>query len=224
MTNPLIGQVLGSVFGNAMRQRQAGRSGGGFGMPGGGGMGGGSMGGGPLGGGLGGGGLGGGGLGGGLGGAALGGILGGLMGRGRSPMGGGRSPLGGNRGMLIAMLLPFVMQWVQRNGGLGAVLQRMRQKGYEKQAQSWVSTGANEGLAPAAVDDVMDAEEIGQIADRLGVPRQEVKQAFAEILPEMVNQLTPDGQVQPEADEVLRESIPLMEREVEAAQREGSTT
>lgn len=54
------------------------------------------------------------------------------------------------------------------------------------------------------------------------VPQQEVKQGLAELLPEMVNQLTPDGQVRPEADDVLQESIPVVQQELQQAQAESS--
>jgi uncharacterized protein YidB (DUF937 family) len=192
MNNPLLGQVLGGLFAHAAQRRQAP---GGFGR-----MGGAS-----------------GGLGGGLGGAALGGILAGMLGgRGRARAGG----LAGNRGALIAMLLPFAMQWVQRNGGLGAVLKRVQDRGYSRQANSWVSTGDNQHLEPQAMADIVGDEEISRLSQQLGVPQDEVKQGFAEILPEMVNQLTPEGQVRPEADDVLQESIPLMEQELRQAEQE----
>lgn len=190
MNNMILGQVLGAVFGRAAQRR------GGLGM------------GGPL------GGLGG--LGGGLGGAALGSVLAGAMGRrglGRG-LGGG---LGGGRGALLAMLLPVALQWVQRSGGIGAVLQRVQNRGYGKQAQSWVSTGDNEVLDAEAVEGVVGREELERVSRELGVSDAEVKQGFAEILPEVVNQLTPDGQLRAEADDVLQDSIPLVEQELEQA-------
>jgi uncharacterized protein YidB (DUF937 family) len=137
-------------------------------------------------------------------GGGLGDLLGGLIGRNSAPIGDARSssPFGG-RGALVAMLLPFAMQWVQRNGGLGAVLDRFRQKGYADHANSWVSSGANKMLDPQAVDDVVGRDELSRLSQQLGVPQQEVAGGFAEILPEMVDQLTPSGQVTPEADEAL---------------------
>jgi len=197
MANPLLGQILGSVFSSAMRGRgQAGPFGGG-GL-------GGSLGGGGLGGGMGGGV--GGGLGG-IGGAGLGGLLGGLMGGGR-----GRGGLGGGNSMLLMMLLPIAMQWVQRNGGIGAVLDRFRQRGYQQHAASWVGTGENEAIEPDAIDSVVGRDEISRIASQLGVPEHEVANGFAEILPEMTNQLTPQGDVPPEADEALNGGLSELEQ------------
>ncbi|NPC55369.1 YidB family protein [Caenimonas soli] len=156
----------------------------------------------------------------------LGQILGGIFasamrGRGRSgPFRGGTGGTGlgglagGKRGMLLAMLLPFAMQWVQRNGGIGAVLDRFKQKGFGQQADSWVSTGVNQSLQADAVDNVVGREELSRLARQLGVPEQEVADGFAEILPEMVDQLSPEGQVPPEADDALDGGLSEIEKEL----------
>ncbi len=170
MANPLLGQILGAVFANAMRGRA--RSGP-FGRN-------------PI--------------GTGVGGAVLGGML-------------GRRGMGG-RGMLLAMLLPYAMQWVQRNGGVGAVLERFRNKGFGQQAQSWVSTGANDGLRAEEIDQVVGGEELSRLARQLGVTEQEVSQGLAEIMPEMVDQLSPDGQLPPEADDALDAGRSELEKEL----------
>jgi uncharacterized protein YidB (DUF937 family) len=192
--NPLLGQVLGGLFGQAMRNR--GMRGGGMGGLGG--MGGG--------------------LGGALGGVALGSVLGGMMRqRGQGlPTGvpGGGRPYA-NRTALLVMLLPLAMRWVQRNGGMGAVLDKFRQKGMANQAQSWMSTGENQPIDGQSVEQVVGNEELRQMAQRLGVPEEEVAQAFAEIMPEMVDRMTPDGQLPREADEVLDESTRELEKEIE---------
>jgi uncharacterized protein YidB (DUF937 family) len=156
---------------------------------------------------------------GGLGGVALGSVLAGMM-RGRSqPVGmpGGGRPYA-NRTTLLVMLLPLAMRWVQRNGGMGAVLDKFRQKGFGRQTQSWVDTGANDTVDEQAVEQVVGREELREMAQRLGVPEQEVAQAFAEIMPEMVDKLSPDGQLPGEADEVLDEGARTLEKEIEDVQ------
>ena len=201
-TNPLLGQVLGGLFGQAMRNR---------GMNGGG-LGGGALGG--RGGGM-------GGMGGALGGIALGSVLAGMMrGRGHGqPAGvpGGQHPYG-NQTALLVMLLPLAMRWVQRNGGMSAVIDKFRQKGLNHQAQSWMSTGENQPIDGQAVEQVVGRDDLRQMAQRLGVPEEQVAQAFAEIMPEMVDKLTPDGQVPQEADAVLDESTRHLEKEIEDVQ------
>lgn len=194
--NPLLGQVLGGLFGQAMRQR---------------GIDGGS----PANSGSGAGGLGGG-LGGALGGVALGSVLAGMMrNRGQQPTG---APAGGNHTALLVMLLPLAMRWVQRNGGINAVLDKFRQKSLGAQTQSWVSTGANHPVDDQSVQQVVGQDELRQMAQRLGVPEQQVAQAFAEIMPEMVDKLTPHGQVPQQADDVIEEGARKLEQEIQDVQ------
>ncbi len=191
MNNPMLGQVLGGLFGQAMGRR---------GMRGGlGGTGGGL-----------------GGLGGGLGGIALGSVLAGMMRNRNQPMGvpGGSRPYG-NQTALLVMLLPLAMRWVQKNGGMNAVLDKFRQKGMQRQAQSWMSTGENQPIDEQSVEQVVGQQELREMAQRLGVPEDQVAQAFAEIMPEMVDKLTPEGQLPQEADEVIEESRQTLEKEIE---------
>jgi uncharacterized protein YidB (DUF937 family) len=177
MANDFLGQILGSVLGNAAGGQQ--------GLPGGlGGLGG------------------------------LGGVLGNVLGGGSDPRDGAAadaSPFGGKAG-LVAMLLPLAMQWVQRNGGIGAVLDRFKQQGYSQQAASWVSTGENQPVDAQAVSDVIGTDELSRLSQQLGVPDEQVADGLARILPQVVNQLTPDGAVPPDADDVLGSGLAALER------------
>ena len=137
-----------------------------------------------------------GGIGGGLGSIALGGLLARMAGaRGARPS--------GSRGMLLALMLPLVMRWVQQNGGLGAVLDRFRRGGLGPQANSWQSTGGNDPVSPQDVQRVVGSDDIRRFASQLGVPEEQVSEAFADIMPELVDQLTPDGTVAPHAGPAL---------------------
>jgi uncharacterized protein YidB (DUF937 family) len=139
-------------------------------------------------------------------GGGLGDLLGGMLGRGAAPADATperNSSSGGGGGALLAMLLPLAMQWVQRNGGLGAVLGKFQQKGYSQQAASWVATGENEAMPRQAIDDVVGLDELSRLSQQLGVPQQQVADGLAQILPEVVHQLTPQGEVSRDADDVL---------------------
>ena len=159
-------------------------------------------------------------MGGGLG-DLLGGILGRSSGGGFGGLGGGGSSMGGmgGKGALVAMLLPLAMQWVQRNGGIGGVLQRFQQKGYSQQAASWVSTGPNEELGPQAIGDVVGMDELSRLSKQLGVSNEDVSSGMAQILPEMVNRLTPQGSVPDNGDEVLDRGRSMLEQMMSGGQR-----
>ena len=156
----------------------------------------------------------------------LGGMLGGADGGQKSPGGmgglGGLGGLGGSGGgkggALMAMLLPLAMQWVQRNGGLGGVLGRVQQKGYSQQAASWVSTGPNEELPPEAMGEIVGTEELSRLSQQLGVDEREVSSSMAKILPEVVNQLTPDGSVNDDSDDVLGQGLRSLEQFLNSSQ------
>ncbi len=102
---------------------------------------------------------------------------------------------------MLRMLLPLVASMLM-NGGLQKILGRLQQSGSSK-GQSWVSTGPNE---PADADDIkaaLDEQELAQIAQQLGVSEDEAAEAVAQVLPDVVDQATPDGEL-PDDDELDR--------------------
>ena len=137
----------------------------------------------------------GGGSGGGLG-DLLGGILGGGA-RGGSLQSGG---LGGNP--MLRMLLPLVASMLM-NGGLQKILGRLQQGGKGATGQSWVSAGPNEPVDGAAIKDALDDDELERIAQQLGVSKDEAAEAVAQVLPDVVDQATPAGEL-PADDELDR--------------------
>lgn len=139
-------------------------------------------------------------------GAGLGGVLGGLA-RGQSSDGQTR-PEGG---MLLTMLLPLAMSWVQRNGGVGAVLDRFREHGLSEQAASWVSTQSNAPLQPQDVHKVMGEDEIDAMAQKLGVSREQVAQGLSHILPQVIDKVTPEGSVPQDADQRLGSGLSALQ-------------
>ncbi|WP_201529973.1 MULTISPECIES: YidB family protein [Psychrobacter] len=125
----------------------------------------------------------------------LGDILGSVLG-GQS----NRSGFSG-KGMLVAALMPMVLSWIQRNGGLSGALSKITGMGYENQAQSWMSNHElNDNLDPNEVHRLFDEKEIQQVAAHTGANDMEVRQGLAELLPEVMNQLTPHGNLDNETE------------------------
>ena len=131
----------------------------------------------------------------------LGSVLGGQMTGGQTS----RSGFGG-KGMLIAALMPMVLSWIKRNGGLSGALSKITGMGYDNQARSWMSNQeANDNLDPNEIHNLFDESEIQQVAAHTGANEMEVRQGLAELLPEVMNQLTPNGNLdnEPEANEEI---------------------
>lgn len=131
------------------------------------------------------------------GGGGLGDLLGGILGGGGSARGGS---LGGNP--MLRMLLPLVASMLM-NGGLQKILGRLQESGKGEKGKSWVSTGPNEPVDAADVREALDQEELAEIARQLGVSEDEAAQAVAQVLPDVVDQATPEGTL-PDDDELDR--------------------
>ncbi|WP_198333479.1 YidB family protein [Psychrobacter aquimaris] len=128
-----------------------------------------------------------------------------------SVLGGQRNKDGfGGQGMLIAALMPMVLSWIKRNGGLSGALSKITSMGYENQARSWMSNQQdNDNLDPNDISQLFDENEIQQVAAHTGANDIEVRQGLAELLPEVMNQLTPNGNLdnEPEANEEIDQII-----------------
>jgi uncharacterized protein YidB (DUF937 family) len=68
------------------------------------------------------------------------------------------------------------------------------------QANSWVGAGANEPVTGKEVEDVVGSEEIDRIASRLGISREEAADDVAQVLPALVDRVSPEGQLPPDSD------------------------
>src|SRR4051812_21648422 len=84
-------------------------------------------------------------------------------------------------------------------GGIGAglrdLLDRFRQAGHEKTAQSWVSTGPNQAIAPHELEQVLGEERLQWLMEQTGMPKEQLLSGLAGELPETINKLTPNGRI-----------------------------
>jgi len=126
------------------------------------------------------------------GGGGLGDLLGQALGTGRG--GGG----GGGPGDILGQVLGG---GGASAGGLGGLLEKLNQGGYSQHAQSWVGSGQNKSLPSGAIRDVFGQGGLAMIAQQAGLSEEETSAGLAQLLPEVVNHVTPQGRV-PEGDEL----------------------
>ena len=127
----------------------------------------------------------------------LGNALGGLMG-------------GGGSGQPQSPLLQIALQLLQQNGGIAGVLDKFRQGGYADQADSWQSTGQNLPLSGNALQEVLGTGAIGQIAGRLGMSHGDVAGGLAQMLPQLIDQFTPNGTVPDNHNDMVAQALALL--------------
>jgi hypothetical protein len=71
----------------------------------------------------------------------------------------------------------------------------MQQAGFSDQADSWVSRGANQPISPDAMTQIFGRDGIEQISRQAGVSQEEAARGLSQLLPEVVDHMTPDGDV-----------------------------
>lgn len=128
-------------------------------------------------------------------------------------MGAGGGPAGmsgGIGGAGVAGLLMFALQMLQQNGGLNAMLGRLQQGGLGDQANSWVGTGENMPVSPDKLSNVFGGDQIDVLAQQAGLSRQDAAGGLASLLPELINQLTPQGRVETGSDDAVAQALAML--------------
>ena len=132
------------------------------------------------------------------GGGGLGDILGGILGGSGTGSSGAQSGSSGLGGMLTA-LLPMLGSLLA-GGGLQKILSGLQANGLTAETDSWVGTGENKPVSGADVRQAVGDDEIARIAQQLGVSDDEAAEAVAQVLPVVVDKVSPDGQLEPDDD------------------------
>lgn len=106
----------------------------------------------------------------GQGGGGLGDLIGGMLGGGGAAAGGGA-------------------------GGLGDLLEHFQRAGLGEQAKSWVGTGQNLPISPDVIGQIFGNDGLSRIAQQAGLNEHEASEGLSHLLPDVVDRLTPDGEV-----------------------------
>ena len=99
---------------------------------------------------------------------------------------------GGGQAALIQAVIGMVS-----SGGLNGLLGKFQSAGMEKETRSWVSNQeSNEQISGSQVRQALGDEEVDRLAGAAGISPDEAADGLAGVIPQTVDQLTPDGQVQ----------------------------
>nr|WP_315429105.1 YidB family protein [uncultured Albidiferax sp.] len=112
---------------------------------------------------------------------------------------GGAGGLGGIIGMLASnpQLIQVVVGMLGNNssqGGLGGLADKFSQAGLGDVLASWVGSGQNQPISGDQLSNVLGSDALAGIAAQLGLQPQEAAGQLAQVLPGVVDQLTPQGQ------------------------------
>jgi uncharacterized protein YidB (DUF937 family) len=93
------------------------------------------------------------------------------------------------------MIMGIVGALMNNTGGLSGLLEKLQQGGLGDAAASWVGTGANQPVSADALGSALGPDLMGQITQALGGNGQQAGNVLAQVLPGLVDQLTPQGQL-----------------------------
>ena len=115
----------------------------------------------------------------------------------QQPQAGGLGGLLGGLGGLGA-LLPVIVGMLgndSQHGGLGGLLEKFNQAGMGDAAKSWVGAGQNAPISGDQLGQVLGGDMMGDIAAKLGLSHGDAAGQLANVLPGLIDKLTPHGQV-----------------------------
>ena len=81
------------------------------------------------------------------------------------------------------------------SGGLNDLLKQLQQGGLGDAANSWVGTGPNRPVSPADLGSALGADQIQSLTSQFGLSREELLDGLSKHLPEVIDRLTPEGEV-----------------------------
>lgn len=111
--------------------------------------------------------------------------------------------LGGKSGGIVETIMPLINKFP---GGLPGLIQAFQNNGLGDIINSWVATGKNLPISGEQITSVLGSDLIGNVAKQLGVAPKEASVNLADVLPGLIDKLTPNGKV-PEGNDLLSQGL-----------------
>lgn len=120
----------------------------------------------------------------------------------------GNTGEGGGANALVGMLGSII----QQNGGLQGLADKFSQSGAGGAFSSWVGTGQNQSISGSQIQQALGSEQVKALAAKMGIDPQQASTMLAQYLPKVVDKLTPQGQIDPNANhqQALADLVPSL--------------
>jgi uncharacterized protein YidB (DUF937 family) len=96
-------------------------------------------------------------------------------------------------------LMSSIMELLGGQGGLQNLISQFDANGLGDVIGSWVGTGQNKSITPDQIQNVLGSDVLGGVASKLGLNVKDLSGQLSNLLPNVVDKLTPEGKV-PEGD------------------------
>jgi uncharacterized protein YidB (DUF937 family) len=109
-------------------------------------------------------------------------------------------------------MLQVALQLLQQNGGLPGIISKFEHGGMADHVGSWVATGANMPISGAQLQEILGSGSIGEIAQRLGMSHGDASSEMAQVLPQLIDALTPAGQIPADHGDIVVRARALLDK------------
>lgn len=99
----------------------------------------------------------------------------------------------GNVGDLLESVIGMITD--PNHGGLTGLIEKLSQGGLADQVASWVSTGKNLPISAEQIQEVLGSSFVQGLAEKVGIDVNDVAGSLSKLLPQVIDKLTPDGEV-----------------------------
>lgn len=129
-----------------------------------------------------------------------------LLGDMAKKLAGGAAGEGGGQGLVGTVLEMLNNQ----PGGLAGLAEAFQQKGLGGIAASWIGTGANLPVSADQLQQVLGNEQLQAFAQKAGIRPEAAGSQLADLLPGIVDRLTPGGQM-PQGGDLMSVGMGLLQ-------------
>jgi uncharacterized protein YidB (DUF937 family) len=84
-----------------------------------------------------------------------------------------------------------------RERDLSSITQKFRESGMDEQVSSWISKSQNLPVVGDQIERALGNDTVAGIAAKLGISQDQAADELAETVPEVVDEMTPEGQLPP---------------------------
>jgi uncharacterized protein YidB (DUF937 family) len=90
-------------------------------------------------------------------------------------------------------LLNGSLEMLEKMGGIDGLVKKLQQSGMGDIAESWIGTGENRNINPDQLANALGKDQVDAVARQADIPESQGASVLSQILPAVIDKLTPDG-------------------------------
>jgi uncharacterized protein YidB (DUF937 family) len=98
-------------------------------------------------------------------------------------------------GIVGAGMVSVVNGIIEKHGGLQGLVGEFERNGLGPTIKSWVGTGPNQQISPDDLRRTLGPQLLQQLSAKSGLSEDELARKLAQVLPQAVDKMTPEGKV-----------------------------